>query len=75
VNGALRSLKKGYKAVKVRIRFSQRVDLEMIKLFKGNIGENIELMVDANMAWGADLGLGKKREGERWVLVDIWEKY
>jgi len=47
----------------------------MIKLVKENIGENIKLMVDANVAWGADLGLGKKREGERWVLVDIWEKY
>ena len=75
MNGALRSLKKGYKAVKLRIRFNQRADLEMIKLVKENIGENIKLMVDANVAWGADLGLGKKREGERWVLVDIWEKY
>ena len=75
MNGVLGSLKKGYKAVKLRIRFNQRADLEMIKLVKGNISENIKLMVDANVAWGADLGLGKKREGERWVLVDIWEKY
>lgn len=75
MNGVLGSLKKGYQAVKLRFGFNQRADLEMIKLVRGNIGEDIKLMVDANVAWGADLGLGKKREGERWVLVDIWEKY
>jgi len=55
--------------VKVKIgRSEPREDEERLDAVRGLIGENIDLMVDANMAWDADEALERGRRFERFDL-------
>lgn len=55
----------GYTAVKVRIGFDEKSDLELVKETRRVIGDGVDLMVDANMAWERQqaLKMAKALEG------------
>ena len=55
----------GYTAVKIRVGFDERSDLELVKGTRRAIGDGTDLMVDANMAWGRyqALKMAKALEG------------
>ena len=62
-------LERGLPGVKVKIgRPDSREDEERLAAVRGLSGENIDLMVDANMAWDADEALERGRRLERFDL-------
>jgi L-alanine-DL-glutamate epimerase-like enolase superfamily enzyme len=62
-------LERGLPGVKVKIgRSEPREDEERLEAVRGLIGENIDLMVDANMAWDAEEALERGRRLERFDL-------
>jgi L-alanine-DL-glutamate epimerase-like enolase superfamily enzyme len=59
-------LERGLPGVKVKVgRADPREDEERLEAVRGLIGEDIDLMVDANMAWNADEALERGRRLER----------
>jgi L-alanine-DL-glutamate epimerase-like enolase superfamily enzyme len=62
-------LERGLPGVKVKIgRASPREDEERVEAVRAIIGDNTDLMVDANMAWDADEALERGRRLERFGL-------
>ncbi|RJS82350.1 dipeptide epimerase [Candidatus Bathyarchaeota archaeon] len=48
---AVKAVKKGFKALKVKVGVNPTEDLERIKRIREAVGENIELRIDANQGW------------------------
>ena len=62
-------LERGLPGVKVKIgRADPREDEERVEAVRAMIGDNTDLMVDANMAWDADEALERGRRLERFGL-------
>jgi len=62
-------LQRGFPGVKVKIgRPDPRVDEERVEAVRALIGDEVDLMVDANMAWDADEALERGRRLERFDL-------
>jgi L-alanine-DL-glutamate epimerase-like enolase superfamily enzyme len=55
VDQAMRNIEEGYKAIKVKVgRPDPQEDIERVRAVRQAIGDEITLMVDANMAWSVD---------------------
>jgi L-alanine-DL-glutamate epimerase-like enolase superfamily enzyme len=62
-------MQRGFPGVKVKIgRADAREDEERVEAVRNFIGDDIDLMLDANMAWGADEALERGRRLERFDL-------
>ena len=51
------ALDKGFKALKLKIGFDKKKDIQNIKSLKTLVGENEKLMTDANQAWDVNEAL------------------
>ncbi len=64
-----RFMERGFPGVKVKIgREEPREDEERVEAVRNLVGDGIDLMVDANMAWGAGEALERGRRLERFDL-------
>ena len=61
-------LARGFPGVKVKIGRSAREDEERVGAVRKLIGDNVDLMVDANMTWTADEALERGRRLEQFNL-------
>jgi len=62
-------LDRGFRGVKVKIgRLDPSEDEERVEAVRGLIGDDVDLMVDANMAWDAEEALERGRRLERFGL-------
>jgi len=50
-NDAVKSVKKGFKALKVKVGVDPAEDVERIKLIREAVGRDIQLRIDANQGW------------------------
>jgi len=48
---ALRAVRKGFKALKVKVGINPQEDVERIKLIRESVGEKIAIRIDANQGW------------------------
>jgi L-alanine-DL-glutamate epimerase-like enolase superfamily enzyme len=48
---AVRAIKKGFKALKVKVGVNPEEDIERIRLIREAVGEKIEIRIDANQGW------------------------
>ena len=48
---AVKAVKKGFKALKVKVGVNPQEDIERIKLIREAVGENIQIRIDANQGW------------------------
>lgn len=71
--GARGCVEQGYRAVKLRIGFDARQDIENVKAVREAIGDEIQLMVDANMAWDRRLAMEMAQTLEEFDLYWIEE--
>ncbi|MEM2491440.1 MAG: mandelate racemase/muconate lactonizing enzyme family protein [Candidatus Bathyarchaeia archaeon] len=63
----------GFTAVKVRVGFDERSDLELVRETRRVIGYDVDLMVDANMAWGRHQALKMAKALEEYSLYWLEE--
>ena len=62
-------MQRGFPGVKVKIgREESREDEERVEAVRNLVGDDVDLMVDANMAWGAEEALERGRRLERFDL-------
>jgi len=48
---AVKAVKKGFKALKVKVGINPEEDVERIRLIREAVGENIQIRIDANQGW------------------------
>ena len=48
---AVKAVKKGFKALKVKVGVNPEEDVERIRLIREAVGENIQIRIDANQGW------------------------
>ena len=74
LDGATKSLDKGFKAIKMRLgRESLSEDIERLDAMRNHLPDNIMLMADANEAWRTDQAVAAFKEIERFKLVWLEE--
>lgn len=48
---AVKAVKRGFKALKVKVGVNPKEDIERIRLIREAVGENIQIRIDANQGW------------------------
>ncbi|MEM3730442.1 MAG: dipeptide epimerase [Candidatus Bathyarchaeia archaeon] len=48
---ALKAVKRGFKALKVKVGINPQEDVERVKLIRKAVGDNIQIRIDANQGW------------------------
>lgn len=48
---AVKAVKKGFKALKVKVGVNVDKDIERVRLIRGAVGENVQIRIDANQGW------------------------
>lgn len=71
--GAARCVEQGYRAVKLRIGFDPERDVENVRAVREAIGDDVQLMVDANMAWDRRLAIDMAERLEEFNLYWLEE--
>ena len=63
LENATKNIEEGYKAIKMRLgRSTLKEDIERVEAVRNHIGDEIELMADANEAWRVDQALKASNE-------------
>jgi len=66
-------VKQGYKMLKLRVGFGREKDIGIVRSVREAVGDDIKIMVDANMAWSRDEALKMIRELEKFDLLWVEE--
>ena len=70
LDNTTKNIEDGYKAIKMRLgRESLREDLQRVEAVRNHIGDDIELMADANEAWRVDQAVNAFKEIEKFNLL------
>src|ERR1700750_2120491 len=75
IEKALHYVKQGYKAIKMQVAHvrSPAEDLDNVKRMREAVGPNIDIMIDVNMGWSADLDIELGRKFEKYDIYWLEE--
>jgi len=62
-------MEQGFKAIKVRLGIDPKTDLELVRIARETIGDNVELMVDGNMAYDFKTAIKMAKELEKYNIL------
>jgi o-succinylbenzoate synthase len=51
VKDAIKAVKRGFKALKVKVGVNPQEDVERVRLIRQAVGENVQIRIDANQGW------------------------
>jgi L-alanine-DL-glutamate epimerase-like enolase superfamily enzyme len=85
IEKALHYVSQGYKAIKMQVAHvhTLRTDLDNVRRMRDAVGPDVEIMIDANMGWTADIAIQMGRKFEEYdvywleepVIADDFEGY
>lgn len=70
---AVEYLDRGFTAMKMRVGFGAERDLENVRAVRNAVGNDVQLMVDANMAWSPREAIAMAKKLERFELYWLEE--
>jgi L-alanine-DL-glutamate epimerase-like enolase superfamily enzyme len=74
VDEVTRNVEEGFRAIKIKVgRSSPQEDIERVRAVRQAVGDQIILMVDANMAWGVDQAIRMARAMEPYDITWLEE--
>ncbi len=75
IEKALHFAEQGYKAIKMQVRMSTSPaqDLDNVRRMREALGPDIDIMIDVNMGWSADLAIEMGRKFEKYDIYWLEE--
>lgn len=67
------AITRGFTAIKLRVGLGQKKDMRIVQIARKAVGENVDLMVDANMAYDFRTSVGMAKRFEQYNILWLEE--